>query len=94
MSDRRPLRSPSTAVPIFRIVSLLFMLAVIGLTIYNLHQRASVASFAPEGATLRHRGGRRRLPGKRRPLSGTALPAISSVPFRRGSREEAKADRR
>ena len=48
MSDRSPLRSSSTAVPIFRVVSLLFMLAVIGLTIYNLHQRASVASFAPE----------------------------------------------
>jgi hypothetical protein len=46
MSDRRQLRSPGTAVPIFRIVSLLVMLAVIGLTIYNLHQRATVGGVA------------------------------------------------
>jgi hypothetical protein len=42
MSDRRQLRSPPAAMPIFRVVSLLIMLAVIGLTVYNLHQRAMV----------------------------------------------------
>jgi hypothetical protein len=41
MSDRRPLRSPPTAVPIFRIATLLVMLGVIGLTVYNLQQRAA-----------------------------------------------------
>ncbi len=44
MSDRRRLRSSSAAVPIFRIVSLLFMLAVIGLTVYNLHERSRVGN--------------------------------------------------
>ena len=39
MSDRRRLRSPPAAIPIFRMLSLLIMLAVIGLTIYNLNLR-------------------------------------------------------
>ncbi|MFZ1933746.1 MAG: hypothetical protein WCB27_03315 [Thermoguttaceae bacterium] len=47
MSDRRQLRSPPAAVPIFRIVSVVVMLTVIGLTICNLYQRASVD--APRG---------------------------------------------
>ena len=70
MSDRRPLRSSSTAVPIFRIVSLLVMLAVIGLTIYNLHQRATVAGFAPEGAAQAPRG-TEEIAGKTPSIRGT-----------------------
>jgi hypothetical protein len=47
LSDRGHSRSPSTAMPIFRLLSLLVMLAVIGLTIYNLHRRASVPVPSP-----------------------------------------------
>jgi hypothetical protein len=48
MSDRRRLRSTSTAIPIFRIASLLIMLAVIGLTIYNLQPKTPVGVAVPD----------------------------------------------
>ena len=83
MSDRRPLRSPPTAVPIFRIVSLLVMLAVIGLTIDNLYQRAHRLSSAKgDGGGCRQDAFRQR----------DAFATTSSVPFRCcGCQEEPKA---
>ncbi len=71
MSDRRQLRSHPAAVPIFRVVSLLFMLAVIGLTIYNLHERATVAGFAPEEAAVRSPRGTEEIVGKTPSVGGT-----------------------
>lgn len=49
MSDRRPSRSPPAAMPIFRIVSVLVMLTVIGMTIYNLHERSRRGEVASGG---------------------------------------------
>jgi hypothetical protein len=49
MNDRRWSRPNSTAVPIIRLVSLVVMLMIIGLTIYNLHQRAQDAVAPPAG---------------------------------------------
>ena len=47
MNDRRRSRPTSTAIPIFRVISLMVMLAVIGLTIYNLNGRGNLAVVAP-----------------------------------------------